>query len=133
MKKIVWLLLAFVIQLNSCVEDGDMTDVGIWNIPIERFLYADIENLEFEADGSRETIHVTSIYSWTVSCPSWCTLENADDGKSFTVVVSENNSLAGRSGAVIITDLYDNKFYIGILQKGASQRDPVASDNRPPS
>lgn len=133
MKKIVLLLLAVVIQLSACVEDGDMTDVEVWKEPIRSFLSADVETVEFEAEASSVTIHVTSIYSWSVSCPSWCSTEKAGDGQSLTIVASGNTSLTERKGDVIISDVYGNKLTIGIVQKGVKQRDPSSSDNQPPS
>lgn len=133
MKKIVWLLLAVVIQLSACVEDGDMTDVEIRDTYIERFIYADVEKVEFEAESSSFTVHVTSIYSWTVSCSSWCTFNSVGDNMSYTIEASANTSLSDRSGEIVLTDSYGNKYSIGIVQKGAKQRDPFSSDNQLPS
>ena len=105
--------------------------------PTEKTLSANASSLSYENTGGNQSFIITSNTSWSISCPSWCTLSTSSGtgNATITVTVGENPTKEQRSGQIVISGDGVNDVTINVSQKAGetASSEPNPGDNLPPS
>ena len=135
-KRIVYLLLAIMPLLGSCMKDmpdslngytvsKGVKDSGTSPTPEGKYLKASVESLSFTSNAGNQSFVVTGNTSWRVSCDAdWVTVSestiNGSNRSTVKVNVKQNNETKERTASITISSIDAGSIKVSITQAGAN-------------